>query len=154
MVKEIKGSLEGKGFKIGIVLAEFNDFITTQLKRGAIDTLEKHGVENEDISVYRVPGSFEIPGMARRLRDSNEFDGIICLGAVIRGETPHFDYVAGEVTRGVGQLSFESDIPVIYGVITTDNLDQAVERAGVKAGNKGSEASRSLIQMINTCRQV
>jgi len=151
MVKEIKGSLDGQGLKIGIVLAEFNDFITTQLKRGAIDTLEKHGVKSDEITVYRVPGSFEIPAMARKLRDSDKFDGLLCLGAVIRGETAHFEYVSAEVTRGVGQLGFESDIPVGYGLITADNLDQAVERAGVKAGNKGSEAARSLVQMINTC---
>ncbi len=154
MVKEIKGSLDGQGLKIGIVLAEFNDFITTQLKRGAVDTLEKQGVKNEEITVCRVPGSFEIPGAARRLRDSGKFDGILCLGAVIRGETSHYEYVSSEVTRGVGQLSFESDIPLVFGIITADNLDQAVERAGVKAGNKGAEAARSLVQMINTYSQL
>lgn len=154
MVTEIKGKLAGEGLNIGIVLAEFNDFITTQLKRGAIDTLEKQGVENDEITVYRVPGSFEIPGMARKLRDDGSFDGLLCLGAVIRGETSHFEYVSSEVTRGIGQLSFESEIPVTYGIITADKLDQAIERAGVKAGNKGAEAARSLVQMINTYRKV
>ncbi len=154
MVKEIKGTLEGQGLKIGIVLAEFNDFITTQLKRGAIDALEKHGVDNEEITICQVPGSFEIPGAARRLCEQGEFDGILCLGAVIRGETPHFEYVSSEVTRGVGELSFQSDIPVVFGIITADSLDQAVERAGVKAGNKGSEGARSLVQMINTYKQL
>lgn len=147
MVKEIKGSFDGSGLSVGIVVAEFNDFITEKLKTGAIDTLEKCGVDADQITVYQVPGSFEIPAAARKIRDKGNFDGIICLGAVIRGETAHFGYVSSEVTRGVGQLSFESDIPVVYGIITADTIEQAVDRAGVKAGNKGAEAAQSLVQM-------
>ncbi|MFP4686579.1 MAG: 6,7-dimethyl-8-ribityllumazine synthase [bacterium] len=154
MVQRIKGGFDGSGLSVGIVVAEFNDFITSRLITGAIDALEKCGVKNGDITVYQVPGSFEIPAVARKVRDQGDKDGIICLGAVIRGETAHFDYVCSEVTRGVGQLSFESEIPVVYGIITADTVEQAVDRAGTKAGNKGAEAAQSLVQMVGVYRSI
>ncbi len=146
MVEEIKGTYEGSDLTVGIVLAEFNDFITGQLKRGTIETLEKCGVDPEAITICRSPGSFEIPGLARKMAATGKYDGIICLGAVVRGETAHFEYVSSEVTRGVGKLNYSSEIPVVFGVITADTLEQAVDRAGVKAGNKGAEAARALVQ--------
>lgn len=149
MVKEISGSYDGSGLSIGIVLSEFNDFITEKLKEGALRALEKSGVNDGDITVYRVPGGFEIPAMARQVIERESHDGVLCLGAVIRGDTPHFDYICSEVTKGIGQLNMDHEIPVTYGVLTTDTVEQAVERAGTKAGNKGHETALALVQMIN-----
>jgi len=154
VIKEIKGDLDGSGLKVGVVMAEFNDMITGQLKRGALDMLEKCGVNKKDVEIYKAPGSFEIPGLARRVVESDKFDGVICLGAVIRGETPHFDYVASEVTRGVGKLSYDSELPVVFGVITADTVEQAVNRAGVKVGNKGADAAQALVRQASVYREL
>ena len=149
MPNEIEGNLIGTGHKVGIVVSRFNDFITSRLLGGAIDCLVRHGVVDSDIDVVWVPGAFEIPSAAKRLVSKKTHHGVICLGAVIRGSTPHFDHVAGEVSKGVGALSMEADIPVVFGVLTTDNLEQAIERAGSKSGNKGWEAALAAIEMIN-----
>lgn len=150
MVEEISGSYDGNGLSIGIILSEFNDFITEKLYEGALRALKKTGVSEDDITLYRVPGSFEIPDMARRAVQRDKHDGILCLGAVIRGDTPHFDYICSEVAKGIGQLNMESEVPVTFGVLTTDTVEQAVERAGTKSGNNGYDTALSLVQMINT----
>ncbi|UCG91413.1 MAG: 6,7-dimethyl-8-ribityllumazine synthase [candidate division WOR-3 bacterium] len=147
-MKEVKGSLIGKGKKFAIVVARFNEFISKRLLDGAIDCLTRHGVIDSDITVYWTPGGFEIPAVARRVR-SGEFDCLICLGAVIRGDTPHFDYIASEVTKGIATLNLEEGPPVIYGIITADTTDQAVERAGTKMGNKGWDAAITGLEMAN-----
>ncbi len=154
MVKDISGSYDGRDCSVGIVLSEFNDFITEQLLDGALAGLRKCQVPEDGITVYRVPGSFEIPGMGRRVLEKGGIDGLLCLGAVIRGETPHFDYICSGVTRGIGRLNLEYEVPVTYGVITTDTVEQAVNRAGTKAGNKGHEAALSLVQTIQAYRAV
>jgi len=145
----IEGKLTGKGLRFGIIVSRFNHFITDKLLDGALDALIRHEVKNEDIDIIRVPGSFEIPVIAKRLAKKKKHDAIICIGAVIRGGTPHFDYIAQEVTKGIALVSLESEIPVILGVITTDDLEQAIERAGSKAGNKGWEAAQTAIEMAN-----
>jgi 6,7-dimethyl-8-ribityllumazine synthase len=152
-MKEVKGSLIGKGKKFAIVVARFNEFISKRLLDGAIDCLTRHGVVDNDIAVYWTPGSFEIPAVARRVR-SGEFDCLICLGAVIRGDTPHFDYIASEVTKGIATLNLEEGPPVIYGIITADTTDQAVERAGTKMGNKGWEAAITGLEMANLFEKI
>jgi 6,7-dimethyl-8-ribityllumazine synthase len=149
MVQEFSGKLIGTGKTFAIVVSRFNEFISKKLLEGALDSLLRHGVEEEKISIYWVPGSFEIPVAAKRLAETGSFDGVICLGAVIRGATPHFDYVAGEVAKGVAQASLMSGVPVLFGVITADTLEQAIERAGTKAGNKGSNAAEGAIEMAN-----
>jgi 6,7-dimethyl-8-ribityllumazine synthase len=149
LVEEVTGSYDGKGLSIGIVLSEFNDFVTEKLREGALRALDKCGVDSDAITIYRVPGSFEIPDMARNVLRERDHDGVLCLGAVIRGDTPHFDYICSEVTKGIGQLNLEHDVPLTYGVLTTDTVEQAVERAGTKAGNKGHETALALIQTIN-----
>ncbi len=154
MVKLIKGSFDGSGMSVAIVLSEFNEMITGQLKKGAIDALTKAGVDEEAITVYQTPGSFELPALARKVVETGRYDGVVCLGAVIRGETPHFDYVASEVTRGIGNLNYRSEIPVVFGVITASTVDQAVDRAGVKAGNKGAEAALALVQQAAVYRNL
>lgn len=148
-MNEYNGQLIAKGFKFAIVVSRFNDFITERLVNGAIDAIVRSDGKKEDIDVFRVPGAFEIPLAAKRVALSKKYDAIICLGAVIRGETPHFDYVASEVTKGIALLNLELAIPFAYGVITADNTDQAIERAGNKAGNKGFEAARTAIEMLN-----
>jgi len=149
MTKVYEGNLTGDNIKVGIVNGRFNEFISGKLLDGAIDGLKRHGVKEEDIEVAWVPGSFEIPLTAKKMANTDKYDGIICLGAVIRGETPHFNYVSSEVAKGVAQVGLETDIPVIFGVLTTDTIEQAISRAGTKSGNKGYEASESLLEMVN-----
>jgi len=154
MVKEIEGGLNAEGFRFGIVVSRFNDFITSRLTGGAIDALVRHGAAEESVSVVKVPGAFEIPMAARKMCASGNYDAVICLGAVIRGATPHFNYVAGEAARGVGALAREFAIPVLFGVLTTDNIEQAVERAGAKSGNKGWETALAAIEMVNLYKKI
>ena len=154
MPKSFQGDLDGAGHKVGIVVSRFNEFITGRLLEGAMDCLVRQGVKDEDIEVVHVPGAFEIPMTARRLVGKKKYDAILCLGAVIRGGTPHFEYVAGEAARGVGAVALEASIPILFGVLTTDNLEQATERAGAKAGNKGWETALAAIEMINLYKQL
>lgn len=154
MVKTFQGKLEGKDLKFSIVVSRFNNFITEKLLDGAIDCLVRHNVNQDDIKIYWVPGAFEIPALARKLAQSNTSDAVICLGCVIRGETPHFDYIAAEVSKGVAQVSLETGIPVIFGVLTTDTIEQAIERAGTKSGNKGFDAALTAIEMANLYRLI
>ena len=149
MTKVYEGKLTGDNIKVGIVNGRFNEFISGKLLDGALDGLKRHGVKEEDIEVAWVPGSFEIPLTAQKMAKSDKYDGIICLGAVIRGETPHFNYVSSEVAKGVAQVGLDTDVPVIFGVLTTDTIEQAISRAGTKSGNKGYEAAESLIEMVN-----
>ncbi len=149
MAVVIEGKLTGTGRRVAIVASRFNEFITARLIDGAMDALVRHGVLADDITLYRVPGAFEIPPVARKVVEAGHFDGVLCLGAVIRGSTPHFDYVAAEVSKGVAHISMESGIPVLFGVLTTDTIEQAVERAGTKAGNKGFDAAVALLEMID-----
>ncbi|MCR6106511.1 6,7-dimethyl-8-ribityllumazine synthase [Salipaludibacillus agaradhaerens] len=144
-----EGHLVGTGLKIGIVVGRFNEFITGKLLGGAEDALKRHGVANDDVDVAWVPGAFEIPLIAKKMADSGKYDAVITLGTVIRGSTPHFDYVCGEVSKGVSSISLSSGVPVIFGVLTTDTIEQAIERAGTKAGNKGWEAAAGAIEMAN-----
>ncbi len=148
-MKYFEGNLNAEGKKIGIIVARFNSFISERLLDGAVDTLTRSGAKESDIEVARVPGAYEIPLAAQKMAKSKRYDGIICLGAVIRGATPHFDYVSSEVAKGVAMVSLESETPVIFGVLTTDTVEQAIERAGTKAGNKGSDCASSVIEMIN-----
>lgn len=148
-MNEYSGQLIAKGFKFAVVVSRFNEFITGRLLDGAIDAIVRSDGKTEDIDVIRVPGSFEIPLVVKRAALSKKYDAIICLGAVIRGETPHFDYVASEVTKGIALLNLEFTIPITYGIITADNTEQAIERAGNKMGNKGFEAARSAVELLN-----
>lgn len=154
MPKTIQGDMTAKGLKFGIVAARFNDFITSKLLDGAIDALQRHGAAEGDIEVVRVPGAYEIPLAAKMLTQSKKYNAVICLGAVIRGATPHFEYVSAEVSKGVAAVSLETGLPVIFGVLTTDTIEQAVERAGAKSGNKGWDAALSAIEMANVVRQL
>ena len=154
MPEIVEGEVEGKGCRIGIVVSRFNTFVTEKLLAGALDCLEQKGVQEGDVTVAWVPGAFEIPATARKLLDRNRYDAVICLGAVIRGATPHFDYVAGECARGVHQLAMVSAVPVLFGVLTTDNVDQAMERAGGKSGNKGADAALAIIEQLNLLQQL
>ena len=153
MVKTYQGKFIGKNLKVGIVVARFNEFITNKLLGGALDALERHGVDPIDIDVAWVPGAFEIPLVAQKMA-KKDYDTVICLGAVIRGATPHFDYVCAEVTKGVAHVGLESGKPVIFGVVTTDTIEQAVERAGTKAGNKGFEAAVTAIEMVDIIKLI
>ena len=148
-MKVFEGNFDGKELKIAIVASRFNEFITKELIGGAEDTLLRHNVNTDDIDLYRVPGAFEIPSVCNKIAKSGKYDAVITLGAVIRGSTPHFDYVAAEVSKGVAAVSMQYNIPVIFGVLTTDTIEQAVERAGTKAGNKGSDAAMAALEMIN-----
>ncbi len=148
-MKIYEGSLQADGRKFGIIVARFNSFIAERLLDGALDTLRRSGVEDNDIEVVKVPGAYEIPLLAKKMADCGRYDAVICLGAVIRGATAHFDYVAGEVAKGIAQVSLEAGIPVIFGVLTTDTIEQAIERAGTKAGNKGSDCAAAAIEMAN-----
>jgi len=154
MPKQIQGDLTAKGLKFAIVASRFNDFITARLLDGAIDGLMRHGASESDIEIVKVPGSFEIPLAAKVLAQSKKYNAIICLGAVIRGATPHFEYVSAEVSKGVAAVSMETGLPVIFGVLTTDTIEQAIERAGTKSGNKGWDAALSAIEMSNLMRQI
>jgi len=153
MVKTYQGKLVAEGLKVGIVVARFNEFITGKLLEGALDALERHGINQKDIEIAWVPGAFEIPLVAQKMAEK-EYDAIICLGAVIRGATPHFDYVSAEVSKGVAQVGLKSGKPVIFGVLTTDTIEQAIERAGTKAGNKGFEAAVTAIETINLLKAI
>jgi 6,7-dimethyl-8-ribityllumazine synthase len=152
MPKFIEGNLDAKGLTFGIVVSRFNSFICERLLEGAIDALIRHGANEADITVARIPGAFEIPLAAKIMAASQKFDAVICLGAVIRGSTPHFDYVASEVSKGVASVSLDSGVPVAFGVLTTDTIEQAVERAGTKAGNKGFEAAVTAIETVNVIK--
>ena len=154
MNKQFEGMLLGKGLKFGLVVSRFNEFITKKLVEGAQDALLRHSVNQEDIEIAWTPGSFEIPLVALKLAQTKRYDAIICLGAVIRGGTPHFEYIAGEATKGIAKVGLETGLPVINGVITTDTLEQAVERAGTKAGNKGFDAAVGAIEMANLLRGI
>jgi len=152
--KEFKGALLGEGLKFGLVISRFNEFITAKLLEGAKDALVRHGVKEEDIEIAWTPGSFEIPLIARRMAQTKKYDAIICLGAVIRGGTPHFEYIASEVTRGLGRITLEMEIPISYGIITADTLEQAIERAGTKMGNAGFNAAVTAIEMANLLKSL
>jgi 6,7-dimethyl-8-ribityllumazine synthase len=149
MPKIHEANLIAEGKKFALVVSRFNDFITERLLSGALDALVRCGASEQDIEIVKVPGSFEIPLAAKKMAKTNRFDAVICLGAVIRGSTPHFDYISAEVSKGVAQVSMESEIPVIFGVITTDTIEQAIERAGTKAGNKGWSAAIAAVEMAN-----
>jgi len=153
-VNTIQGDLVSKGLKIGIIAGRFNEFISGKLVSGAIDGLIRHGADAQQISLVWVPGAYEIPLTAQKMATSGKYDALICVGAVIRGSTPHFDYVASEMSKGIAQVSLQTGIPVVYGVLTTDNIEQAIERAGTKAGNKGFDAALTAIEMCNLLRQL
>ncbi len=153
-MKVIEGKLQAKDLKFGIVLSRFNDFITSRLLDGAVDGLVRHGAAEKDIEVVRVPGAFEIPMVAKKMATTGKYDAVICLGTVIRGATPHFDYVASEVSKGIASASLETGVPIAFGVITTDTIEQAVERAGSKSGNKGWDAAITAIEMAQVIKQI
>jgi len=149
MVKTLEGGLIAKGKKFGVVVSRFNDFITKKLLEGCVDTLTRHGVKDQEIEVAWVPGAFEVPLIAKKMTGSKKYDAVICLGTIIRGETPHFDYVASEAAKGVAQVALDANIPTIFGIITAENIEQAIKRAGTKEGNKGKDAAISAIEMVN-----
>ncbi len=149
-----EGSLVGKGLKFGVVVSRFNEFITNKLLSGAQDALKRHDVADADIDIAWVPGAFEIPVVAKKMAESNKYNAVICLGAVVRGSTPHFEYVASEVSKGVARIGLETGLPVTYGVITADTLEQAIERAGTKAGNRGFDAAVDAIEMANLMKNI
>ena len=153
-MKTVEANLIGKGLKFAVVASRFNDFITTKLVEGAEDALLRHGVDADDITLYKVPGAFEIPVVAKALAEKDEYDAVICLGAIIRGATPHFDFVAAEASKGIAQVSMTSGKPVIFGVITTDTLEQAIDRAGTKSGNKGADVAIVAIEMANLMGEI
>ena len=153
-MKTFEGNLIAKSMKVGIVAARFNEFITNKLLGGAMDGLLRHGVEEEDVHVAWVPGAFEIPLIASKMAKSGKYDAVICLGAVIRGSTTHYDYVCAEVSKGIAAVSLHSDIPVMFGVLTTENIEQAIERAGSKAGNKGYDCAVGAVEMVNLIREI
>lgn len=151
-MKTIQGDLQAKGLKFGIVVSRFNDFINAKLLEGAIDAIVRHGGADDDISVLKVPGAFEIPLAAKKMAESGKYSAVICLGSVIRGATPHFDYVASEVSKGVAHVGLETGVPISFGVLTTDSIEQAIERAGTKSGNKGWDAALAAIEMANVLK--
>ena len=153
-MKTFEGNLVAQNMKVAIVAAWFNEFITSKLIGGAMDGLTRHGVQEEDISLAWVPGAFEIPLIASKMAASGKYDAVICLGAVIRGSTSHYDYVCAEVSKGIAQVSLQSQVPVLFGVLTTDTIEQAIERAGTKAGNKGYDCALSAVEMVNLIREV
>jgi len=154
MPKIIEAKLDASGKKYGIIVARFNDFITDRLTGGAIDVLVRHGADDSDIEIIKVPGAFEIPLIAKKIAQQNKYDAVICLGSVIRGATPHFEYVSSEAAKGIAMVSLETGVPVVFGVLTTDTIEQAIERAGSKAGNKGAEAAMSAIEMVNLVKEL
>ena len=149
-----QGKLNAEGFRFALVASRWNDFLTSRLVEGALDALERLGADEKAVALFKVPGSFEIPLLARKLAATAKYDAIICLGTIIRGETPHFEYIAGEVTKGIAQAAMETGVPVVYGIITADTLEQAIDRAGVKAGNKGFEAAMSAVELVNLYKAV
>lgn len=154
MAKTYEGKLLAEGIKFGIVVSRFNEFITKKLLEGALDALARHGAKTDDVAIAWVPGTFEVPVIAQKMASSKKYDAVICLGAVIRGATPHFDYIAAEVTKGVAQVGMQTGVPTIYGVITADTIEQAIERAGTKVGNKGFDAAEAAIEMANLVREI
>lgn len=154
MVKTIEGNLLASGMKFALVVSRFNDIFSERLLGGALDGLKRRGAREEDLTVYKVPGAFEIPLVAKKLALSGDYDAVICLGAVIRGSTPHFEYVAAEVSKGIAAAALETGVPIIFGVITTDTLEQAIERSGSKAGNKGYAAAEAAVEMVSLLRQI
>ncbi len=154
MPKQLQGALNATGFKFALIASRWNDLVVSRLVSGALDALERLGADSDNLTICRVPGSFEIPLTAKKLAQTGKWDAIICLGAVIRGETPHFDYIAAEVTKGIAQVSLDTTIPIAYGVITADSLEQAIDRAGMKAGNKGFEAAMSAVELVNLYREI
>lgn len=154
MLKQFEGHLYAKGFRFGLVVSRFNEFISGKLLTGALDALKRHEAKEEDIEVAWVPGAFEIPLVAKKMVKSGRYDAVVCLGAVIRGDTPHFDYISSEVTKGIAQVGLETEIPVMFGIITSDTLEQAIERAGSKAGNKGWDAALGAIEMVNLIKKI
>ncbi|NLJ56734.1 MAG: 6,7-dimethyl-8-ribityllumazine synthase [Firmicutes bacterium] len=154
MLKQYEGHLYAKGFRFGLIVSRFNEFISSKLLTGALDALKRHAAQEEDIEVAWVPGAFEIPLIAKKMVKSGRYDAVVCLGAVIRGDTPHFDYVAAEVSKGIALVGLETEIPVLFGIITGDTLEQAIERAGTKAGNKGWDAALGAIEMVNLIKQI
>ena len=154
MPNTIQGNLNSTGLKFAIVASRFNDFVTNRLLEGAMDALERTGAVESDLVIVKVPGSFEIPLAAKKLAGSGKYDAVICLGTLIRGETPHFEYISSEVTKGIAMVSLESRIPVIFGVLTADSMEQAIDRAGLKSGNKGYEAAMAAVEMVNLLKQI
>ncbi len=154
MPKVIEGKILAKGMKFGIVASRFNDFICSRLIEGTIDALMRAGTEDKDISIYKVPGSFELPLTAKKLAKSGRFDAIICLGAIIRGATPHFEYISAEVSKGIAGVGLETGVPVVFGVLTTDTIEQAIERAGTKSGNKGADAALTAIEIVDLFKKI
>ncbi len=154
MANVIEGKLDASGLKVGIAISRFNSFISERLLEGSIDALLRHGADEDQLDVVRVPGAFELPMATKKMVESGKYDAVICLGAVIRGATPHFDYVSAEVTKGIASVSLDAGVPVAFGVLTTDNIEQAVERAGAKSGNKGFEAAVTVIEMVNLFRSM
>lgn len=154
MPKFIEGNLDAKGLKFGIIVSRFNSFISDRLLEGALDALVRHGSDDAKITVARVPGAFEIPLVADKMTKTGKYDAVICLGAVIRGATPHFDYVSSEVSKGIAHVSLDSGVPVVFGVLTTDTIEQAIERAGTKAGNKGFDAAVTAIETVNLLKGI
>lgn len=154
MMKTIEGKLIAEGLKVAIIVARFNEFIGSKLLSGAVDGLVRHGMDEEDIEIAWVPGAFEIPVLAQKMAQSKKYDAIICLGAVIRGATSHYDYVCAEVSKGIASVSLQNGLPVMFGILTTDNIEQAIERAGTKAGNKGYDCALGAIEMANLLRQI
>jgi 6,7-dimethyl-8-ribityllumazine synthase len=148
-----EGHLNGQGFRFAIVASRWNDFISSRLVDGALDALDRLGADEKQIEVFKVPGAFEIPLLALKLADTEKFDAIICLGTIIRGQTPHFEYIAGEVTRGIGEAGLQTGVPVVFGVVTADTVDQAIDRAGVKLGNKGFEAATTAVELVNLYKE-
>lgn len=148
-----QGRLSAEGFSFAIVASRWNDFLTSRLVEGALDALERLGAAEKSVELFKVPGSFEIPLLARKVAASKKWDAVICLGTIIRGQTPHFEYIASEVTKGIAQAGMETDVPVVYGIVTADTLEQAIDRAGVKAGNKGFEAAMSAVELVNLYRE-
>ena len=149
-----EGHINGQGFRFAIVASRWNDFISSRLVEGALDALERLGADEKLVEVFRVPGAFEIPLLALRLAESEKFDAVICIGTIIRGQTPHFEYIAGEVTRGIGEAGLQTGVPVVFGVVTADTVDQAIDRAGVKLGNKGFEAATTAVELVNLYKAV
>ncbi len=154
MVKSFEGKLNAGNFRFAIIQSRFNDFIVGRLIDGTMDALLRHGADEKKIEVIKVPGAFEIPLAAKKAAKSGKYDAVICLGAVIRGSTPHFEYVAAEVTKGIASVGLETEIPVMFGILTTDNIEQAIERAGTKSGNKGWDAAVSAVEMVNLLKQI
>ncbi len=148
-----QGRLNAEGFRFALIASRWNDFITARLVEGALDALERLGADEKSVELYKVPGSFEIPLLALKLASSEKYDAVICLGTIIRGQTPHFEYIAGEVTKGIAQAGMQTGVPVIYGIVTADTLEQAIDRAGVKLGNKGFEAAMSAVELVNLYKE-